>query len=105
MNPGSSTVNTPGRRVAELVQYVTAQVIPHPVNVPAGDALQSLHPIRAHRSGVLGHRRAVPALQTSQQAPQVVPDPPPRLGPPKPLGDQLHQRVQRGNPPGKIDHA
>jgi len=54
---------------------------------------------------VLGHRPAVLALQPRQQTAQVVPDPPTRLDPPEPPGDQLYQRVQRSNPPSKIDHA
>jgi hypothetical protein len=54
---------------------------------------------------VLGQRPAVLALQPGQQPAQIRPDPPPRLHPRKPARDQLHQLVQRRDPPGKIDHA
>ncbi len=46
MNPVSSTMNTPGRVVTELVQDIAAQVIPNTLDVPVGRAQQPLHPVR-----------------------------------------------------------
>ena len=54
---------------------------------------------------MLGHRPTVLAFQACEQSAQVRADPPPWLGPPEPARDQLHQRVQCDNPPGKIDHT
>jgi hypothetical protein len=45
------------------------------------------------------------ALESGQQPAQVHSDPTPRLHPREPPRDQLHQLVQRRDPPGKIDHA
>jgi hypothetical protein len=48
---------------------------------------------------------AVLALQPGQQPAQVRPDPTARLDPAEPARDQSQQRIQRSDPPSKINHA
>ena len=48
---------------------------------------------------------AVLALQPGQQPTQIRRDPLPRLDPTEPARDQLHQRIQRRDPPSKINHT
>ena len=55
------------RSVAELVQHVAAHVVADPVDVPVRGPQQPLHPVRGHRTGVLGQRPPVLALQARQQ--------------------------------------
>ena len=105
MNPGLIHDEHAARAVPEPGQHVAPQIITGTFDIPVRGAQQPLHPIRGHRTGMLGHRPTVLALQTREQATQVVPDSPPRLSSPKPPRDQLDQSVQRGNPPSKIDHA
>jgi hypothetical protein len=54
---------------------------------------------------MLGQRPAVLALQPGQQPAQVRADPTARFDPTEPARDQLHQRIQRRDPPSKINHA
>ncbi|OLM23001.1 hypothetical protein Ae706Ps2_1434 [Pseudonocardia sp. Ae706_Ps2] len=88
-----------------MLQDVAAQVVADPVDVPVRGAQQPLHPVRRHRPGVFGEGPAVLPLEPREQASQVGSDPPARLDPAETARDQLHHRVQRGHPPGKINHA
>jgi len=103
--PGLVDHEHPRSSGAELVQDIAADIVAHAFDVPVRSTQQPLHPIRRQRTGVLGQRPTVLALQPGQQPADIDPGPSPRLRPRETPPDQLRDRVQPRHPPGNIDHT
>ena len=81
---------------------VAAQVIAHPVGIPAGPRQQVLHPIRRGIPAPLSDGPAVLARQFGQQAQHERPGPAPRLHPAETRSDQAHQLIEHPHPPARV---
>ena len=80
-------------RVAQTLDHVAAQVVPHPVVIPHRPRQQVLHPVRVGLPGVFGHRPTVDPWQFAQQPAHHHPDPAAWLDPGEPGCDAAHQLV------------
>ena len=88
--------------VAQVLDHIGVQVIPHPVVVPRRPTQQVLHPVRAAVPGVLSDRPAVLARQVGQQAQHERSGPPAGLNPAEPARDPAQQLLQPRQPPARI---
>ncbi len=85
-------------RIAELVNYVLAQVITNFVGVPHRLTQQPLHPVRRRVSSLLGQLPARPAVHIGQQAEQESPSLAAWLDAPEPRSDPGERRVEMSLP-------
>jgi hypothetical protein len=89
-----------GRRVAEVLDHVRAQVTADAVVVPHRPGQQVLHPVRAGVANVLSDPPAVLPGQVGQQSQHQRPGPPSGLHPGKPARDPAQQLLEPCLPPG-----
>ena len=94
--------NQYGIGIAELLDHVGLQVVPHRVSVPPRGRQELLHTIRRAVAGRFGQLPAVLTLDRRQQATKVGRSPAARLGPPKTGCDAIHDLVQTRQPVGHI---
>lgn len=85
--------------VAECADHVVAQVIAHPIGVPARPGQEVLHAVRVRLAGVLGDSPAVLARQVCQQPAQEPPGSAAGLHPGEPPGHPIEQPVGLRGPP------
>jgi hypothetical protein len=85
-------------RVSEMVQHIAAQVIPHPVGVPAVEVQQTLHTVRGEITGLLGDRPRILALGAREQTQHIQAGTATRVRLREPARDQ-REHVPKPRPP------
>jgi hypothetical protein len=95
------------RRITEMVQHIAAQIITDSVRVPAVDAQQPLHPLRAQITRLLGDGPRVLPLRTREQSQHIQPASTPRVGLREPPSHQREHLIKPGLPAGQaiIDYC
>ena len=86
-------------RVAQVLDYISAQVVADQIRVPVGGGQQPLHPIRGGLASVLGQLPAVLATHVAEQPAQIGEHAPAWLCAGEPTRDPGVQRPKPRRPP------